>query len=316
MKKNKDAENISPEENVTETEGATNTQKTVNKVGSLLKEMRLQKGLRIPDVSKKLCIRKIYLEAIEESNYEEIPPLPYGIGFIRSYAEYLGLNSSNILELYKEETNSKPESGIYMLEVQNEATVPNRKYLLVSLLAIVAIYAGWHFYNSRSAEDEETVAATSEVVELTDAEQNADSQKKPLVVEDYTVTSESDNEEDGVSDKNEEQAPEVSQVKIVEETFPVEAEKQPVVDKDKSATVVIKVKEDTWVEVKDQNKLYLSKVLQAGAEYVVPEDGKGMILSIGNVKGSDVNINGKLTTVARPNKKTNIALDPFLAPAH
>ena len=42
-------------------------EKNVTKVGSLLKEMRIQKGLKLPDIAKKLCIRRIYLEAIEES---------------------------------------------------------------------------------------------------------------------------------------------------------------------------------------------------------------------------------------------------------
>lgn len=108
-------------------------EKNVTKVGSLLKEMRIQKGLKLPDIAKKLCIRRIYLEAIEESNYAEIPEFPYGIGFIRSYADFLGLNSSNIVELYKEETNIQPEKDIFVLEPQTEATVPGKKYLLVSL---------------------------------------------------------------------------------------------------------------------------------------------------------------------------------------
>ena len=49
----------------------------ITKIGAMLKEMRQQKGLKLIDVSKKLCIRKCYLEAIEESNYAEIPAFPY-----------------------------------------------------------------------------------------------------------------------------------------------------------------------------------------------------------------------------------------------
>ena len=74
----------------------------ITKIGAMLKEMRQQKGLKLVDLSKRLCIRKCYLEAIEESNYSEIPPFPYGSGFIRSYATFLGLNSENIIELYRE----------------------------------------------------------------------------------------------------------------------------------------------------------------------------------------------------------------------
>ena len=83
---------------------APKVENKITKVGSLLKEMRLQKGLRLPDVAKKLCIRRVYLEAIEESNYAEVPAFPYGIGFVRSYATFLGLNCSKIVDLYIVET--------------------------------------------------------------------------------------------------------------------------------------------------------------------------------------------------------------------
>ena len=75
--------------------------------------------------------------------------------------------------------------------------------------------------------------------------------------------------------------------------------------------VFLEILKETWIEVKDDAKLYISKVLQKGDTYTVPE-GKGMILSLGNYDGANVYINGKLTKVARPNKKTNIALDPLL----
>lgn len=308
MKKTKETEVPVAENDSPENKDQATSKKAVNKVGSLLKEMRLQKGLRIPDVSKKLCIRKIYLEAIEDSNYEEIPPLPYGIGFIRSYAEYLGLNSSNIVELYKEETNTKSDNGMYVLEAQDEATLPGRKYLLISLLAVVAIYAGWHFYNRNLSE--ETLSETVAQVEETGSD--VDMQKEPLIVEDYTVTSENTEAQTSATD---EVVAGNSQVVITEESFEETSEPKEISDPQQEG-VVIKVKEETWVEVKDKNKLYLSKVLPAGTEYIIPEGGKGMVLSVGKVSGAEVYINGKLTSVARPNKKTNIALDPFLIQAH
>ena len=58
------------------------------KVGLLLKEVRQKKGKTIAEISQELCIRKIYLTAIEDSDYDKIPEYPYGIGFIRSYADY------------------------------------------------------------------------------------------------------------------------------------------------------------------------------------------------------------------------------------
>ena len=319
---------------------AEKPQKQVNKVGALLKEMRLQKGLRLPDIAKRLCIRRLYLEAIEESDYKELPPFPYGVGFIRSYADYLGLNSSNIVELYKEETNTNPDKNIYVLEPQSEATVPNRKYLVISLLALILVYVLWYFYNNQITEEETPVASTTESVQATD--DAAPSEAMPLVVEDYTVAPEvPEIENEALSASSEEEtaaepevkkeeapaaeapAPEVvnNQVTITEASFvEPETEKANAMvaaeEPKKDETVVVKIKEDTWIEVKNADTLYISKVLHEGDEYVVPEGGKGMILSVGKVEGADVYINGKLTKVARPGKKTNIALDPFLAEVH
>ncbi len=288
---------------------AENQQKVVNKVGSLLKEMRLQKGLRLPDVAKRLCIRKTYLDAIEESNYKEIPAFPYGVGFIRSYAEFLGLNSENIVELYKEETNTTPAKDIYMLEPQSEATVPGRKYLIISLLGIMLVYVLWYVYNNRTETEEPTAA---EVV----VEENIP-EDMPLAVENFAALPETDEAETSLPAEENDELSE-SQVTITEASFvePAPAEPAPAEAPQKDETVVVKIIAETWIEVKDGSKLYLSKVLQPGTTYVVPEGGKGMILSVGKIEGAEVYINGKLTPVARPGKKTNIALDPFINAAH
>ena len=50
-----------------------------DKVGSLIHEARLKKGLKIADASKDLCIRASYLEAIEAGNYDEIPETALGM---------------------------------------------------------------------------------------------------------------------------------------------------------------------------------------------------------------------------------------------
>ena len=161
-------------------------EKQITKVGHLLKEMRLQKGLKINEVAKTLCIRQCYLEAIENSDYKEIPVFPYGIGFIRSYADFLGLNSSNIIELYKEETNTKPANDIYVLEPQTEATVPNKKYLLISLIAIIAIYAAWSAYNRQAETMVDENISNEEVISSAQVEEIGN--ETPLIVEDYSAT--------------------------------------------------------------------------------------------------------------------------------
>ncbi|MFR1031992.1 MAG: hypothetical protein ACLSE6_05580 [Alphaproteobacteria bacterium] len=53
-----------------------------------------------------------------------------------------------------------------------------------------------------------------------------------------------------------------------------EAEKAPVVDTKAGSRVLLKINKETWVEVKDQDKLWISKVLQPGDTYKVPAGSK------------------------------------------
>ncbi len=311
MKKEKN----SPEAktSATRSEQETVLDNGVSKVGNLLKEMRQRKSLKIADIAKKLCIRRCYLEAIEESNYKEIPQFPYGVGFIRSYADFLGLNSSDIIELYKEETKTKQDKDIYVLEPQTEATVPNRKYLIISLIAIAALYTGWHIYNKKNTDVIEDDIVVNENVTIEDS-----SSDLPLVVEDYSSAL----TEEETAPTNEQNAKSTSedapQITMTEASFDESALTPPQASSVEKVSVnnnvVIKVKEETWIEVKDDTKLYLSKVLMPGDSYTVPE-GKGMILSSGKVDGVEVYIKGTLTPVFTNYKKMNVSLDKFLESA-
>lgn len=287
----------------------------ITKVGTMLKEVRQQKGLKLNDIAKKLCVRKLYLDAIEESNYKELPPFPYGIGFIRSYASFLGLNGENIVELYKEETNAAKPKDMHVLEPQPEASLPGIQYLIISLIAIAAIYAGWIAFSqdeeplSTEAAVEETTSSDNGMIIVEEFNTEQMPEETEVLPEDMTESIPAD--EGPATDIQPQETPVPAAVESIKETKEepkTEAAAKPAIP-DKG--VFVEVLTETWVEVKDGTKLYLSKVLQPGSTYKVPE-GSGMILSLGKYDGANVYINGKLTKVARPGKKTNIALDPFL----
>lgn len=319
MKKEKqnqlEDENITAEDLKTEKKEKASK---ITKIGAMLKEMRQQKGLKISDVARKLCIRKCYLESIEESNYNDIPAFPYGNGFIRSYANFLGLNGDNIVELYKEETTSFKQKDMNVFEPQPEATMPNIQHLVISLLAIALIYAGWMFYNQQHEQNEESNIVFTE-------DDNAISYENVVVIEDVKISQTAETDKSGVlvDTQNEEQII-VSNDEYKEEMKTSSANEEVINDiSDESAKpvkveipnvgVYIEVLKTTWVEVKDNETLYLSKVLQPGELYKVPS-GEGKILSVGKYDGVNVYINGVLSNVVRPQKKMNIYLDKYINP--
>src|ERR1700720_2235300 len=67
-------------------------------VGQDLRTARLRRGDDLASVSRVLKIRKDHLEALEEDRIEALPGRTYAVGFVRSYAEHLGLDSAQCVE--------------------------------------------------------------------------------------------------------------------------------------------------------------------------------------------------------------------------
>jgi cytoskeleton protein RodZ len=70
-------------------------------IGPSLREARSRRGLSAEDVQKAIRIRGRYLTAIEEERWDLLPGDAYTKGFLRTYAEFLGLDGSLYLEEYK-----------------------------------------------------------------------------------------------------------------------------------------------------------------------------------------------------------------------
>ncbi|KYZ77129.1 hypothetical protein AXX12_03060 [Anaerosporomusa subterranea] len=70
-------------------------------VGEMLRDERERKGLKLKDIETVTNIRSLYLQAIEDGNYSVLPGEAYAKGFIRNYANALGLNGSECVELFR-----------------------------------------------------------------------------------------------------------------------------------------------------------------------------------------------------------------------
>lgn len=275
-------------------------------VGMYLKYTRLSQKKTLDAVSKTLCIRKIYLKAIEESDFKELPPVPYGTGFIRSYAEYLGLNSDRIVQCYKEEAMpQKDEHTVHIVKKHSGLTIPNKKQILIGIGAVLVIYLIWLLVSFKSETTENPIIAeedaTMELVtpEVTDPQQSLPQEPAVTVID-----------ETGTFDTNSGD----SQVKMVEDSYYEEPQKAntdtTAADENKSR-IVLKLNGESWVEVKSKDKIYISGIYQKGFEYDVPNE-KGLILSVGRYYNVDVFVDGNLTEVATPKQQTNISLDKIL----
>src|SRR5215468_1600206 len=136
-------------------------------IGESLREARLKRGLSPADVQKAIRIRDRYLQALEEERWELLPGDAYVKGFLRTYADYLGLDGT----LYVEEYNSRfsePEEPLLVPErfARTDGLLAGVGFLrpLVAvgiIVAIVAAVAAWQLSGSSGDKQGAPPATTS-----------------------------------------------------------------------------------------------------------------------------------------------------------
>ncbi len=108
-------------------------------IGNSLREARLRQDLEFIEVEQATKIRGKYLRALEDEQFDILPGQTYVKGFLRTYAEYLGLDG----QLYVDEYNSRyiPGDEETPLRAQNKSTVGRspRVESGVVLIALAAI---------------------------------------------------------------------------------------------------------------------------------------------------------------------------------
>ena len=76
-------------------------------IGNSLREARLRQELDFPEIEQTTKIRSKYLKALEDEKFELLPAPTYVKGFLRNYADALGLEG----QLYVDEYNSRFVTG-------------------------------------------------------------------------------------------------------------------------------------------------------------------------------------------------------------
>jgi cytoskeleton protein RodZ len=117
-------------------------------VGQDLRKARQRKGEDLAQISAVLKIRKDYLDALEESKFEAIPGRAYIIGFIRTYAQYLGLDPAECIERVKREIAGRGDGREGNVEVSSprERKLPPGGMWLAIFLLIAVLYGAYYLF--------------------------------------------------------------------------------------------------------------------------------------------------------------------------
>lgn len=129
-------------------------------VGAFLREARETTGRSVADVAASLRIRAKFLQSIEDGRYEDLPGQTYAVGFIRSYADFLGLETVALLEQFKKESNgAEGQPKLDFPEPSAEGWFPTGKVVAGCAVVAVAVFTGWFFLQTDNSVDVSTVPA-------------------------------------------------------------------------------------------------------------------------------------------------------------
>ena len=103
-------------------------------IGATLREARERRGLSLDDVQQSLHFRERYLTALEEEHWDLLPGEAYTKGFLRTYAEFLGLDGTLYIDEFNERIAAEEEQAIVP-----ESLAPRRKRSRLLVRAIVGV---------------------------------------------------------------------------------------------------------------------------------------------------------------------------------
>jgi cytoskeleton protein RodZ len=130
-------------------------------IGNSLREARVRQGLEYAQIELGTKIRSKYIKALEDEQFSALPAQPYVKGFLRTYAEFLGLDG----QLYVDEYNSRfvveghedspPIARRPQMGRNRRDRGVERKVVLLALLGIAVLTAlvivAWKFGGGNSS---------------------------------------------------------------------------------------------------------------------------------------------------------------------
>ena len=223
----------------------------VKTLGETLRTARKAKGKDYDDITKKICVKPVYLEALETGKFYAFPNMTYGVGFLRLYATYLGLDPKEMIDKFKQEVQMMSEPVHTVMPV-TEASMPSRKILIFSLSALLLGLVGF------CAKDIVFKSKT----ELTQLKANVITPS--VMVEEETTLAENMEAE----------------IEIEKQKF----KKKPAVygNKEKE-NISLKAISEVWLEIlNEEGKIIFSKILTEGDVYNLPKESGKYSLNTGN----------------------------------
>ena len=281
----------------------------VENFGSYIKHERELRGVPLEEISGATKIHIRFLQALEDNQFDELPGEVFIKGYIRSYANIIGSDVEEMLNIYEESVGNKTENISEPVPPSNISAKTFLVFALLGLIILALIFGVRFLISSKNNQP----VKNAELNETQNVEPPAPlpikslEEKTPLVIEDKLLK------------ESDAPLPEQSQALITEldslkqnsdienqvnSLVPTDNESQLVLEKPLKLT--IKVKNNSWFNMTIDDFREEDFIIPAGEEKSYW--GNNVFrLTIGNKQGTEIILNGKKLVI--PESKENVVKD-------
>lgn len=256
-------------------------------VGAELRAARERLGWTLAAVAAQLRIRLPLLQAIEEGRIAGLPGNAYAVGFVRVYAQAVGLDAAAVAGRFRvEAAGVNRQTELDFPTPVPERGVPTMAAVAVGLVLTVGAYAGWYALSDSERRSVDTVPEVPDrLASLAD---------KPVVDKPVVERRAAEPVEMAPAAKPVASAPELPAplaAPAPAAATSVAAMTPPAAD---ATRVVLRAKADAWMRVRDKRtgEVLLSRVLKSGETWPVPARPLPLLLTAGNVSGTELLVDG------------------------
>ena len=280
----------------------------LDSVGATLRAARLNRGEDPDHVATVLKMKREHIEAIEDNDFTRLPGRTYAIGFVRSYARYLGLDAEVMVQRFKEESagreHDRPVELVFP-DAPEEKRAANGSLVLVAVLIAAAI-AGAYYVSMPQRHAAAPVPKPEDAAVVVSGDQPrflSDGPATPDVPSDVTSPLLADGATPQPNAAPGATSPALTPPGPVAAATPATPPVTPPADaphvyggENAGARIVLRANAESYVLIKELGPngkvTVFARTLKPGESYRAP-DKPGILLITGNAGGLDVEIDGK-----------------------
>ena len=278
-------------------------------IGKMCLDARVNNGLTQEQASALLKVRVKIIKDFENGEQIDLPGTAYKIGFVRSYARLLKLDSDLLVQEFKESIevdNFKEEYKFLSPEIHSNKILPIGAVL--SFFIVLFVYSGWYYTDRNNAIN----TLSNNVVDKKIEKITESDQSDYVIIEENldpknSVISKIENESDEIKRSGLEDKLKITEVKKDFITLPIksnvsnekissssnEIDSQNIEpqtnemsakanERDPSNEMVLKAIGNSWVEIEDlDGNILMTRLMRPGETYVVPNIN-GLTFNTGN----------------------------------